>query len=78
MEEIKWCKFVIKVWKLVELMMVFGIGMVFGFEEWIRFLEIEIVDSNVIDMGVMYIFFEGNYINGWDVNVVGVWIIFVK
>lgn len=52
--------------------MVSGIGTSSGFEERIRFSEIEIVDSNAIDTGVLHTMPEGNYINGWDVNVAGV------
>lgn len=56
-------------------MMVSGIGTSSGFEERIRFSEIEIVDSHAIDSGVMNTIPEGNYINSWDVNVAGVrWI----
>ena len=53
-------------------MMVSGIPTSSGFEERIRFSEIEIVDSNAIDTGVLHNTPEGNYINGWDVNVAGV------
>jgi hypothetical protein len=59
-------------------MMVSGIGTSSGFEERIRFSEIEIVDSNAIDTGVMHTLPEGNYINGWDVNVAGVRITSIK
>jgi hypothetical protein len=59
-------------------MMVSGIGTSSGFEERIRFSEIEIVDSNAIDTGVMHSLPEGNYINGWDVNVAAVRAISVK
>lgn len=52
--------------------MVSGIGTSSGFEERIRFSELEIVDSNAIETGVMHTMPEGNYINGWDVNVAGV------
>lgn len=52
--------------------MVSGIGTASGFEERIRFSEIEIVDSNAIDTGVLHNMPEGNYINGYDVNVAGV------
>lgn len=52
--------------------MVSGIGTSSGFEERIRFSEIEIVDSHAIDTGVMHTIPKGNYINGWDVNVAGV------
>lgn len=52
--------------------MVSGIGTSSGFEERIRFSEIQIVDSNAIETGVMHTIPEGNYINGWDVNVAGV------
>lgn len=58
--------------------MVSGIGTSSGFEERIRFSEIEIVDSSAIDTGVMHTIPEGNYINGWDVNVAGVRLVSVK
>lgn len=78
LEETKRRKLATKAKKLVELMMVSGIGTSSGFEERIRFSEIEIVDSNAIDTGVMHTLPEGNYINGWDVNVAGVRITNVK
>ncbi|KAG5976148.1 hypothetical protein E4U55_007475 [Claviceps digitariae] len=78
LEETKRRKLAIKAQKLVELMMVSGIGTSSGFEERIRFSEIEFVDSNAIDTGVMHTMPEGNYINGWDVNVAGVRVISVK
>lgn len=59
-------------------MMVSGVKTSSGFEERIRFSEIEVVDSNAIDTGVMHTMPEGNYINGWDVNVAGVHISSVK
>ncbi|KAM4054876.1 PX-associated domain-containing protein [Hirsutella rhossiliensis] len=71
LEETKRRKLAIKAQKLVELMMVSGIGTSSGFEERIRFSEIEIVDSHAIDTGVMHTIPEGNYINGWDINVAG-------
>lgn len=58
--------------------MVSGIGTSSGFEERIRFSEIEIVDSNAIDTGVLHTMPEGNYINGWDVNVSGVRVTSIK
>jgi hypothetical protein len=78
LEETKRRKLAIKAKKLVELMMVSGIGTSSGFEERIRFSEIEIVDSNAIETGVMHTLPEGNYINGWDVNVAGVRITNIK
>ncbi|KAH7162773.1 hypothetical protein B0J13DRAFT_19008 [Dactylonectria estremocensis] len=78
LEETKRRKLAIKAKKLVELMMVSGIGTSSGFEERIRFSEIEIVDSNAIETGVMHTLPEGNYINGWDVNVTGVRVTNVK
>ncbi|KAF4594769.1 PX domain protein [Ophiocordyceps camponoti-floridani] len=72
LEETKRRKLAIKAQKLVELMMVSGIGTSSGFEERIRFSEIDIVDSSAIDTGVMHTIPEGNYINGWDVNLAGV------
>jgi hypothetical protein len=58
--------------------MVSGIPTSSGFEERIRFSELEIVDANAIDTGVLSSLPEGNYLNGWDVNVAGVRIISVK
>lgn len=78
LEETKRRKLAIKAQKLVELMMVSGIGTSSGFEERIRFSEIEIVDSNAIETGVMHTIPEGNYINGWDVNVACVRVVSVK
>ncbi|EQK98388.1 hypothetical protein G6O67_007191 [Ophiocordyceps sinensis] len=78
LEETKRRKLAIKAQKLVELMMVSGIGTSSGFEERIRFSEIEIVDSHAIDTGVMHTIPEGNYINGWDINVAGVHVMSVK
>ncbi|SPN97095.1 probable membrane coat complex Retromer, subunit VPS5/SNX1, Sorting nexins, and related PX domain-containing proteins [Cephalotrichum gorgonifer] len=78
LEETKRRKLAIKAQKLVELMMVSGIGTSSGFEERIRFSEIELVDSNAIDTGVMHSLPEGNYFNGWDVNVAAVHMVSVK
>ncbi|KAK1241651.1 hypothetical protein MKX07_007474 [Trichoderma sp. CBMAI-0711] len=78
LEETKRRKLAIKAQKLVELMMVSGIPTSSGFEERIKFSELEIVDSNAIDRGVMNTLPEGNYINGWDVNVAGVRVTSVK
>ncbi|KJK93059.1 PX domain-containing protein [Metarhizium anisopliae BRIP 53284] len=78
LEETKRRKLAIKAQKLIELMMVSGIPTSSGFEERIRFSEIEIVDSNAIETGVMHSIPEGNYINGWDVNVAGVRVMTVK
>lgn len=59
-------------------MMVSGIPTSSGFEERIRFSEIEFVDSNAIDTGVMHSLPEGNYFNGWDVNVSAVRMVSIK
>lgn len=58
--------------------MVSGIPTSSGFEERIRFSEIEIVDANAIDSGIISTMPEGNYLNGWDVNVAGVRLVSVK
>lgn len=58
--------------KMVELMMVSGVPTSSGFEERIRFSELEIVDANAIETGVLSSMPEGNYLNGWDVNIAGV------
>ncbi|KAJ4144778.1 hypothetical protein LMH87_003648 [Akanthomyces muscarius] len=78
LEETKRRKLAIKAQKMVELMMVSGIGTSSGFEERIRFSEIEIVDASAIDTGVMHTIPEGNYINGWDVNVAAVRTVSIK
>lgn len=52
--------------------MVSGIPTASGFEERIRFAELEIVDRNAIETGLLTTMPEGNLVNGWDVNVAGV------
>ncbi len=71
-------KLAIKAQKLVELMMVSGVPTSSGFEERIRFSELEIVDRDAIDTGIMASQPQGNYLNGWDVNVAGVRITLIK
>jgi len=78
LEETKRRKLATKATKMVELMMVSGIPTSSGFEERIRFSELEIVDANAIDSGVLSTLPEGNYLNGWDVNVAGVRIVSIK
>lgn len=72
LEETKRRKLATKCRKLVELMMVSGIPTASGFEERIRFAEMEIVDRDAIDTGVLNTMPEGNFVHGWDVNVAGV------
>jgi hypothetical protein len=72
LEETKRKKLSIKCQKLVELMMVSGIPTASGYEERIRFSELEVVDAGAIDHGVLQSMPEGHYVNGWDVNVAGV------
>jgi hypothetical protein len=67
-----------KAQKLVELMMVSGVRTSSGFEERIRFSELEIVDRGAIDTGVLGSMPQGNFVNGWDVNVAGVRVTSVK
>ncbi|KAI1764784.1 succinate flavoprotein subunit [Hypoxylon sp. FL1150] len=78
LEETKRRKLALKCRKLVELMMVSGVPTASGFEERIRFAEMEIVDRDAIDTGMLNTMPEGNYVNGWDVNVAGVCITHVK
>ncbi|KAI0383860.1 PX-domain-containing protein [Hypomontagnella monticulosa] len=78
LEETKRRKLALKCRKLVELMMVSGVRTASGFEERIRFAEMEIVDRDAIDTGIMNTIPEGNYVNGWDVNVAGVRITHIK
>jgi hypothetical protein len=72
LEETKRKKLSIKCQKLVELMMVSGIPTASGYEERIRFSELEVVDAGAIEHGVLSTLPEGHYLNGWDVNVAGV------
>ncbi|KAH8676293.1 PX domain-containing protein [Xylariales sp. PMI_506] len=78
LEETKRRKLALKCRKLVELMMVSGVRTASGFEERIKFAELEIVDRDAIDTGVLHTMPEGNYVNGWDVNVAGVRITTVR
>ncbi|KAI4173492.1 MAG: hypothetical protein LQ348_006563 [Seirophora lacunosa] len=71
-EESKRRKLSIKAKKLVELMMVSGIPTASGYEERIRFSELEVVDRGAQDQGLLINAPEGHEINGWDVNVAGV------
>jgi hypothetical protein len=71
-EETKRSKLAIKATKLVELMMVSGIPTASGYEERIRFSEMEVVDRSANADGLVVNQPEGNEINGWDVNVEGV------
>ncbi|KAL8785449.1 MAG: hypothetical protein Q9213_003379 [Squamulea squamosa] len=72
LEESKRRKLAIKAKKLVELMMVSGIPTASGYEERIRFSELEVVDRGAQDQGLLVNAPEGHLINGWDVNVAGV------
>lgn len=72
LEETKRRKLAMKAQKLVELMMVSGIPTASGYEERIRFSEIEVVDRGANEQGLLVNAPEGNSINGWDVNVAGV------
>ena len=72
LEETKRRKLALKAQKLVELMMVSGIPTASGYEERIRFSEMEVVDRGANEQGLLINMPEGNSINGWDVNVAGV------
>jgi hypothetical protein len=53
-------------------MMVSGLPTASGYEERIRFAEMEVVDRGASEQGLAVNVPEGNEINGWDVNVAGV------
>jgi hypothetical protein len=72
LEETKRRKLALKAEKLVELMMVSGIPTASGYEERIRFAEMEIVDRQANEKGLTMNAPSGHSINGWDVNVAGV------
>ncbi|RDW88170.1 hypothetical protein BP6252_00202 [Coleophoma cylindrospora] len=78
LEETKRRKLALKCQKLVELMMVSGVPTASGYEERIRFSELEVVDAGAIEQGVFTTLPEGHYVNGWDVNVAGVRVVSVK
>ncbi|EOA86464.1 uncharacterized protein SETTUDRAFT_169223 [Exserohilum turcica Et28A] len=72
LEETKRRKLALKAEKLVELMMVSGIPTASGYEERIRFAEMEIVDRQANEKGLTMNAPSGHSINGWDVNIAGV------
>jgi len=53
-------------------MMVSGIPTASGYEERIRFSEMEIVDRGANENGLKLNAPSGHFINGWDINVAGV------
>jgi Domain of unknown function in PX-proteins (DUF3818)/PX domain len=53
-------------------MMVSGIPTASGYEERIRFSEMEVVDRGANEQGLLINTPEGHMINGWDLNVAGV------
>ncbi|KAI9822057.1 MAG: hypothetical protein M1826_000565 [Phylliscum demangeonii] len=72
LEETKRRKLSLKAEKVVELMMVSGIPTASGYEERIRFSEMELVDRDAKDHGILVNDPNSHEINGWDVNVVSV------
>ncbi|KAJ9218891.1 hypothetical protein DTO027B5_958 [Paecilomyces variotii] len=72
LEETKRRKLARKCEKLIELMMVSGIPTASGYEERIRFAEMEVVDRGANEQGLLVNIPDGHFINGWDVNVAGV------
>lgn len=78
LEQTKRAKLAMKAEKMVELMMVSGIPTASGYEERIRFSELEVVDSGPNEQGLVVNIPRGHMINGWDVNVAGVRVVSVK
>lgn len=78
LEQTKRAKLALKATKLVELMMVSGIPTASGYEERIRFAEMEVVDRGANEQGLVVNIPQGHEINGWDVNVAGVRTVSVK
>src|SRR5690349_11510268 len=72
LEETKRRKLALKASKLVELMMNSGIGTTSGYEERVSFHEMEVVDRDADEAGLLMNVPEGNSINGWDINVCAV------
>ncbi|RMZ90994.1 hypothetical protein DV736_g1774, partial [Chaetothyriales sp. CBS 134916] len=78
LEETKRRKLSKKCEKLVELMMVSGVPTASGYEERIRFEEMEVVDRGANEQGLVVNQPDGHFINGWDINVAGVHMVSVK
>ncbi|KAH8149732.1 uncharacterized protein LAJ45_06363 [Morchella importuna] len=81
LEETKRRKLALKCEKLVELMMNSGIPTASGYEERVGFEEIEAAggaDRAAHEGGLLINVPEGNWINGWDVNIASVRQISVK
>lgn len=72
LEETKRRKLATKAHKLVELMMVSGLPTASGYEERIRFSEMEVVERGADENGLVVNVPKGHEINGWDVNVASV------
>jgi hypothetical protein len=72
LEDTKRKKLALKAEKLVELMMVSGIPTASGYEERIRFAEMEVVDRGAQENGLIANAPSGHAVNGWDVNVASV------
>ncbi|KAF2675452.1 hypothetical protein BT63DRAFT_396105 [Microthyrium microscopicum] len=72
LEDTKRKKLANKAEKLMELMMVSGVPTASGYEERIRFSEMEVVDRSANEQGLVANAPHGQTINGWDVNVAGV------
>lgn len=72
LEDTKRKKLAGKAEKLMELMMVSGIPTASGYEERIRFSEIEVVERGANEQGLVANAPAGHVLNGWDVNVAGV------
>ena len=62
----------------MELMMVSGIPTASGYEERIRFSELEVVETGANKQGLLVNEPEGQAIHGWDVNVAAVRTTLVK
>lgn len=58
--------------------MVSGLPTASGYEERIRFSEMEIVDRQANEQGLVINIPEGQDINGWDVNVAGVRLVNIR
>lgn len=78
LEQTKRSKLSLKAQKLVELMMVSGIPTASGYEERIRFSEMEVVDRGANQDGLVVNVPQGHFINGWDINVASVRQVSVK
>jgi PX-associated len=72
LEDTKRKKLAVKAQKLLEIMMVSGIPTASGYEERIRFSEMEVVERGAQEGGLVANAPKAGFVNGWEINVAAV------